>query len=151
MACDRIIAGINRSLVGAKPIKAVLDPYNPTGSTLHVNFNTSKTDRYETNGPPSKSYINRVIVDSDWEAEFFRVVEKHPRVRAYVKNPNLGLEVPYRYGPETRVYRPDFIVQIDDGHADLLNLIVEIKGSAGRTRRSRRRRWTCTGFPASTT
>lgn len=128
MACDRIIAGINRSLVGTKPIKAVLDPYNPTGSTQHVNFNTSKTDRYETNGPPPKSHINWVILDSDWEAEFCRVAEKHPRVRAYVKNHNLGLEVPYRYGSEMRIYRPDFIVQIDDGHADPLNLIVEIKG-----------------------
>ncbi|WP_043113661.1 BPTD_3080 family restriction endonuclease [Solimonas soli] len=128
MACERIIAGINRSLVGTKPIKAVLDPYNPTGSTRHVSFNTSKTDRYETSGPPPKSHINWVILDSDWEAEFCRVAEKHPRVRAYVKNHNLGLEVPYRYGSETRIYRPDFIVQIDDGHADPLNLIVEIKG-----------------------
>lgn len=128
MACERIIAGINRSLVGTKPIKAVLDPYNPTGSTLHVNFNTSKTERYETNGPPPKSHINWVILDSDWEAEFCRVAEKHPRVRAYVKNHNLGLEVPYRFGSETRIYRPDFIVQVDDGHADPLNLIVEIKG-----------------------
>lgn len=49
---------------------------------------------------------------------------------AYVKNHNLGLEVPYRYGSETRKYLPDFIVKIDDGQGedDLLNLIVEIKG-----------------------
>jgi len=47
-----------------------------------------------------------------------------------VKNHNLGLEVPYRYGSETRKYRPDFIVMVDDGHGDddLLHLIVEIKG-----------------------
>jgi type III restriction enzyme len=51
-------------------------------------------------------------------------------VRAYVKNHNLGLEVPYRYGSEMRQYRPDFIVRVDDGHGedDLLNLVVEIKG-----------------------
>jgi len=48
----------------------------------------------------------------------------------YVKNHDLGLEVSYRYGSETRTYIPDFIVQIDDGHGkdDPLNLIVEIKG-----------------------
>ena len=38
------------------------------------------------------------------------MAESHPRVRAYVKNHNLGLEVPYRYGSETRKYLPDFIV-----------------------------------------
>ena len=76
-----------------------------------------------------------VILDSDWEAEFCRVAESHPKVKAYVKNHNLGLEVPYRYGSENRKYRPDFIVLVDDGHAphedgtlDLLHLIVEIKG-----------------------
>jgi type III restriction enzyme len=47
-----------------------------------------------------------VILDSDWEAEFCRVAEAHPRVRAYVKNHNLGFEVPYRYGSEMRRYRP---------------------------------------------
>ena len=59
-----------------------------------------------------------------------RVAEGHPRVRSYVKNQTLGLEVPYRYGSEMRKYRPDFIVRVDDGHGDddLLNLIVEIKG-----------------------
>jgi hypothetical protein len=38
--------------------------------------------------------------------------------------------VPYRYGSETRKYRPDFIVLVDDGHGedDPLHLIVEIKG-----------------------
>ena len=74
-----------------------------------------------------------MVLDSDWEAEFCRVAERHPRVAAYVKNHNLGFEVPYRYGSETRHYRPDFIVRIDDGHGpdDLLNLVVEIKGYRG--------------------
>ena len=51
-------------------------------------------------------------------------------VRAYVKNHNLGFEVPYRFGSEMRIYRPDFIVLVDDGHGDddLLHLVVEIKG-----------------------
>lgn len=54
-------------------------------------------------------------------------------MRAYVKNHNLGLEVPYRYGTEMRKYRPDFIVLVDDGHGqdDLLHLVVEIKGYRG--------------------
>ena len=126
MACERITAGITRALVGERPIEAILDNYNPTGSTTHVNFNTSKTDRWEADA--RRCHINWVILDSDWEAEFCRVAESHPRVKAYVKNHNLGLEVPYRYGSEMRTYRPDFIVLVDDGHADSLHLIVEIKG-----------------------
>lgn len=133
MACERITAGITTALAGDYPIKAVLDPYNPEGSTNFVGFNTSKKDRWQTS--PDRCHINWVVYDSEWEAEFCRVAESHPKVKAYVKNHNLGLEVPYRYGSETRKYLPDFVVLIDDGHAphadgtpDLLRLIVEIKG-----------------------
>ncbi|MBD3338440.1 MAG: restriction endonuclease [Candidatus Lokiarchaeota archaeon] len=126
IACKRITDGITRSLTGERPIKAVLDPYNPINSTIHVNFNTSKKDRWETDA--RKCHINWVILDGDWEAEFCRAAESHPKVRAYVKNHNLEFEVPYRFGSMMRIYRPDFIVVIDDGHQDYLNLVVEIKG-----------------------
>ncbi len=128
MACERITAGITRALIGERPIKAVLDPYNPTGSTAHVNFNTSKKDRWQTDS--RRCHIDWIVLDSGWESEFCRVAEAHPLVKAYVKNHNLGLEVPYRYGSGMRVYLPDFIVLVDDGHGedDLLHLVVEIKG-----------------------
>jgi type III restriction enzyme len=128
IACERITAGITRKLIGERPIKALLDPYNPSGTTAHVNFTTSKRDRWETDS--RRSHVNWVILDSDWEAEFCRVAESHPRVKAYVKNHNLGFEVPYKYGSESRRYRPDFIVLVDDGRGDddLLHLVVEIKG-----------------------
>ncbi len=128
MACNRITAAITRQFEKERPIKAMLDAYNPTGSTCHVRFTTSRTLRWETSA--DRCHINWVILDSEWEAEFCRVAESHPQVRAYVKNHNLGLEVPYRYGSESRKYLPDFIVLVDDGHGDddLLHLIVEIKG-----------------------
>ena len=127
IACSRITAAITLAEQSKdRPIRALLDPYNPMGSTMHVNFNTSKTERWQTSS--QKSHINWVILDSDWEAEFCRVAEAHPEVIAYVKNHSLGLEVPYRYGSETRQYRPDFILRINDGRDDPLNLIVEIKG-----------------------
>ena len=128
MACERITAAITRAEIGSRPVKAVLDPYNPTGSTSHVRFTTSKTARWETDS--RRCHVNWVILDSNWEAEFCRVAESHPRVKAYVKNHNLGLEVPYRDGSKTRTYIPDFIVLVDDGHGDddFLHLIVEIKG-----------------------
>ncbi len=132
VACDRITAAITKAgETNSRPIKAVLDPFNPTGSTMHVNFATSKTERYETDS--RRCQLNWLILDSDWEAEFCRVAEAHSKVLAYVKNHNLGLDVPYRYASETRTYRPDFIVQVNDGHGvdDPLNLIVEIKGYRG--------------------
>ncbi|MGE3959252.1 MAG: BPTD_3080 family restriction endonuclease [Vicinamibacterales bacterium] len=129
-ACNRITAGITMALQGQRPIKALLDPYNPEGSTAHVRFPTSKPDRWDTSGPPQKNHVNWVILDSQWEAEVCRVVEGHRRVVAYTKNHNLGFEVPYRYGSEVRRYRPDFIVLVDDGRGpnDLLRLVIETKG-----------------------
>jgi type III restriction enzyme len=127
MACERIKVAISEATEEAdRRIKAVLDPFNPTGSTAHVSFNTSKATRWKTD--PRRSHINWVVCDSEWEAEFCRVVEAHPMVRAYVKNQGLGLEVPYLYGSTPRKYLPDFIVQVNDGLPDPLNLIVEIKG-----------------------
>jgi type III restriction enzyme len=135
MACERITNGITAALAGSSPIKAVLDPYNPAGSTIHVNFITSKTTRWQTDA--RRCHLNWVVCDSDWEAELCRVVEAHPRVVAYAKNQGLGLEVPYRHGSISRKYRPDFIVLVDDGRPpkdgapDLLHLVVEIKGFRG--------------------
>jgi type III restriction enzyme len=128
LACDRITRAITTSFLGSKPVKALLDPYNPTGSTSTVRFSTAKTSRWEPRA--DRCHVNWVILDSDWEGEFCRVAEAHPRVLAYVKNQNLGLEVPYRFASENRKYLPDFIVLVDDGRGaeDPLRLIVEIKG-----------------------
>lgn len=129
MAAERIKAAITLALVGDRPIKAILDAYNPTGSTAFVNFTTSKETRWQTD--PACCHVNWVVCDSDWEAEFCRVLEAHPRVLAYVKNHNLGLEVPYLMKGEPHKYLPDFIARIDDGQPEPLNLIVEVKGYRG--------------------
>ena len=131
LACKRIKDGILDAHQGNGTVKAVLDPYNRDGSTRDVRFTTSKSIRWQTD--PRRSHVNWAVCDSEWEAQFCRIVEGHPRVRAYVKNQNLGLEVPYRYGATTRTYIPDFVVLVDDGRGDddLLNLIVEIKGYRG--------------------
>lgn len=111
-------------------IKAILDPYNPSGSTRFVNFATSKP-LYATS--PLRCHVNYVVLDSDWEAEFARVAEAHPQVLSYVKNQGLAFEVPYRDGMIQHRYIPDYIVRLDDGHVvdgapDPLNVVVEIKG-----------------------
>ncbi|MEQ9145442.1 MAG: DEAD/DEAH box helicase family protein [Parvibaculaceae bacterium] len=129
MAANRIKAAITETLEGERPVKAILDAYNPTGSTAFVNFTTSKALRWKAD--PAKSHVNWVVCDSDWEEQFCQVAESHPRVLAYVKNQGLGLEVPYLMGSTPRKYLPDFIVRVDDGQPEPLNLIVEIKGYRG--------------------
>ena len=78
------------------------------------------------------------------------MAESHPKVRAYTKNHNLGLEVPYRYGSETRKYLPDFIVLVEDGRGpdEPLHLVVEIKGYRREDAKEKNPPWTPTGCPA---
>ena len=127
MACERINQGIVADNIDAQPPLVVLDPYNPMGSTADVDFPTSKPT-YDTDA--RFCHVNKVACDSGWEAEFCRMAESHPQVRAYVKNQGLGFIVPYRDGPIARDYLPDFIARVDDGHGeqDPLNLVVEVKG-----------------------
>jgi type III restriction enzyme len=126
MACERIKAAITEAIEGDKPVLAILDAYNPTGSSRFVNFFSGKSTRWRTD--PNKCPVNWIICDGDWEAEFCRVVERHPRVLAYVANQGMGFEVPYLFKGVKRTYIPDFIVRIDDGRSDPLHLVVEIKG-----------------------
>ena len=109
-------------------VKAILDPYNPTGSTRHVNFTTSKQLRWQTR--EDRSHINWAICDSEWEGEFCRVAEEDPRVLAYVKNQGMGFGVPYYLGETEKTYVPDFIVLVNDGGGweDPLHVVVETKG-----------------------
>ena len=138
MACERITKAITRAEIDKRPVKAILDPYNPVGSTRYVAFNTSKLNRWKTD--PHRCHVNWAICDSNWESEFARMAEKHPRVRSYVKNYGLGLEVPYRYGSASRTYLPDFVVLVDDGRGggDPLHLVVEIKGYRGEDAKEKR-------------
>ena len=66
-ACNRITASITSSQ-GERIVKALMDPYNPTGSTRHVNFTTSKTGLWTTDS--RCCHVNLAVLDSDWEAEF---------------------------------------------------------------------------------
>lgn len=126
-AAERIFLACQRYEHGEQAIKAILDPYNPTSSSRHVNFTTSK-DVYATDA--RRSHVSHVVCDSTYEAELARVLETHPRVIAFVKNQGLGLEVPYRDGSTPRRYIPDMVVRLDDGNGpdDLLNLVLETKG-----------------------
>ncbi len=131
IAAELIYAACQHAAGKDKGVIAIIDPYNPNGSTAHVAFNTSKTSLWTTGA--DRCHVNLVVCDSEWEAELARVVEAHPRVLSYVKNQGLQFEVPYRDGSVQKKYLPDFIVQVDDGGGrdDPLNLVVETKGYRG--------------------
>lgn len=108
-------------------IMAVLDPYNPKGSTRHVNFITTKKCR-PTGAQPPKSQISHVVLDSNWEEALSLVLEQHPRVLAYAKNQAMGFDIPYLDAGAMRRYVPDFLVRLEDGGTDPLHLVLEMKG-----------------------
>jgi restriction endonuclease len=89
-----------------------------------INSSTGESSANLTHSPVTAAQHRAVVTDS-------RAVASPRRIRAYVKNQGLGFEVPYLLGSTPKRYLPDFIVQVDDGHDDLLNLIVEIKGYRG--------------------
>ena len=111
---------------GGGRIMAVLDPYNPSGSTRHVNFITSKSC-WVTGARPAKCHISHVVQDSSWEVALAQALEGHDRVIAYAKNQALGFDIPYNDGGVMRRYVPDFLVRLDTG-GQPLNLILEMKG-----------------------
>ncbi|XHO84307.1 DEAD/DEAH box helicase family protein (plasmid) [Azospirillum sp. A29] len=106
---------------------AVLDPYNPRGSTRHVNFITSKPC-WTTGARPPKCQISHVVLDSSWEEQLALTLEEHPRVLAYAKNQAMGFEIPYLESGTMRRYLPDFLVRLDDGGDTPLTLVLEVKG-----------------------
>ena len=137
-ACERIMRAITRQHGGDRSVRAILDPYNPSGSSKQVHFYSSRgpvtrqpiTGKSLWQTSPSRCHVNFAACDSSWEADFCRLAESTHRVRAYVKNQGLGFEVPYRYGTEARIYLPDFILLLDDdkGDDDLLHIVFEVKG-----------------------
>lgn len=124
-ACRRIMAAITRKAEERTDVvKAVLNPYNPDGSTRYVRFVTTKKNLWKTN---EKCHVNWAVLDSSWEGEFCRVLEGCKRVKSYVKNDHLGFTVPYMRGMDRHEYYPDFIVRLDNA----INLIIEVKGFSG--------------------
>ncbi len=130
-ASDRIYHSVVASHEGEKALKPILEPYNTTGSTRYVDFDTTRSV-YATD--PRYCHISHVVADTkSWEQKMAQVLEElgdEGVVLAYAKNQSLNFQIPYTINGDERRYVPDFLVRIDDGHgaADLLNLIVEVTG-----------------------
>ena len=119
-----IYEGIRRANTDNEQIKAVLNYYNPEGSTRYVYGATSK-EVY----PTVKSHVNYVVADTDsWEQIAAKTLEELPQVVRYVKNHFLDFKIPYLIGAIEHLYVPDFIAVVKTKSGAEVNLIIEISG-----------------------
>jgi len=134
-AADKVYHAILKSYEGEKRLLPILHPFNKTGSTRYVNFQTAKAV-YSTS---EKCHLNYVVADTEtWEQKAAEALESMDEVICYVKNEGLGFTIPYTMGGRDRSYIPDFIVRLKDGGEEPLNLIVEISGMARRDKEAKR-------------
>jgi type III restriction enzyme len=127
-AADRIYKAIVASTDGTAMLKPILRPYDTRGSTRYVDFDTIRPV-YAT--CQDKCHISHVVAHTvSWEQKLAQTLEEMDEVVRYVKNHNLGFNIPYTLSGEEHNYIPDFIACIDDGQGrdNLLNLIVEGTG-----------------------
>ena len=113
---DNINEGIHKANEDHEEISAVLNYYNPEGSTIHVYRPTNKTVY-----PTQKSHVNYVIAeDNSWQQIAAQTLDSMECVECWVKNTYLGFRIPYTVGDENKEYQPTFIVRVKG-----INLIVE--------------------------
>lgn len=107
---------------GEAPELPIYETNRGPGSTADVDYWTSK----ET-VPVLHSHLNAVIPDTTvWEQSAAYRLDKHDRVRAFVKNAGLGFAIPYLFNGQMHDYVPDFIIRFNDRPEHYL--ILETKG-----------------------
>lgn len=127
---DEVIASIYEGIKQANSekerITAILNYYNPEGSTSHV-FGMTTRPVY----PTVKSHVNYVVADTkSWEQITAKTLETIDEVICYVKNHFLGFEIPYMLDNEERNYVPDFIANVRTKDDRIVHLIIEISGAS---------------------
>ncbi|MBQ7419769.1 MAG: DEAD/DEAH box helicase family protein [Prevotella sp.] len=111
-----IMEGVHQANADHEEISAVLNYYNPEGSTTHVYRPTNKTV-----WPTQKSHVNLIIAeDNSWQQIAAKTLDQMDCVESWVKNTYLGFRIPYVVGDENKEYLPTFIVKTKD-----VNLIIE--------------------------
>lgn len=134
-AVDRIFGQIANaeSARGRAVVLPILGPHGAVGSTGQMNpwATTRPLEQIHTTAP-TKCHINRVVGHSGWETRFAKQLETMDDVSRYVKNDHIDFTIPYVLDGIPRSYTPDFIVHLDDGHEDPLQVLVEVSGEGRR-------------------
>jgi len=133
LSCDVLLGSYNQAAIGSlyNALQSGTEerygflPLIPqggagTGSTLYVDFHTTKPVRAVT-----KCHLNLMVADTaKWEQSVGFLLDIHPGVTKWVKNDRLGFTVGYRKQNIKHSYIPDFIAELDIG----MKLIIEVKG-----------------------
>ncbi len=135
-AAEKIHRAIVTGTPGEKRLVPILRPYEPVGSTDDVNFETTKVC-FDT----TKSHVNRVAQDSNWETELAQKLETMPQVVSYARNQALVLKIPYTYEGRPANYVPDFLIRLRDrdsrGDDDLLTVVLEVSGETKKEKQAK--------------
>lgn len=103
--------------------------------TSNVSFSTTLENRYPANGRSTKhSELNIAACHSGPEVVMAQILDKSNNIKSWVRNYNLNWRIPY-IDPDTgewRSYEPDFVARLSVESDVTLNLIIELKGQAGR-------------------
>ena len=119
-----IYEGIKMAGTSSEHISAILNYYNPEGTTAHVRGATTKPVY-----PTVKSHVNYVVGDTaSWEQIAAKTLEELSQVKYYVKNHFLDFKIPYSDGAVEHDYVPDFIAVCETKDGGTVNLIIEISG-----------------------
>ena len=121
---ESIYGGIREVNKDCEHITAILNYYNPVGSSAYVHGLTTKPVY-----PTIKSHVNFVVADTEsWEQIAAKTLEEMPEVICYVKNHFLDFHIPYLLLGDEHQYNPDFIAKVQTISGEVVNLIIEISG-----------------------
>ena len=116
--------GIHQANAYKEKITAILNYYNPEGSTSHV-FRPTNRSVIET----TKSHVNYVIAEQGSGMEqAVKVLEANKQVLSYVKNTYLDFRIPYTVSDDSFTYQPDFIAKVKGKSESEYHLIIELSG-----------------------
>jgi type III restriction enzyme len=144
-AVDRIYRSIVASTPGAERLVPILRPFDATGTTKYVDFDTVK-NTFVTDA--ESCHVSHVVADTgSWEQKVAYALEALGEVVSYVKNQGLGQKdftIPYTVNGEERSYYPDFLARVDVSRLGLdrlpgtpkpspaadaiVNVVVEVSG-----------------------
>lgn len=116
--------GIHQANADKEKVTAILNYYNPEGSTSHV-FRPTNRSVIET----TKSHVNYVIAEQGSGMEqAVKVLEANKQVLSYVKNTYLDFRIPYTVSDDSFTYQPDFIAKVKGKSGSEYHLIIELSG-----------------------
>ena len=99
-AADHIYRSIVASTDGAAALVPILRPYDATGSTRYVDFDTIRPT-YATRA--DRCHVSHVVADTgSWEQKMAESLEEMAEVIRYVKNQNMGFVIPYTLSGEEK-------------------------------------------------